>query len=77
MNDIQLAWNTLNKQNLTLVIVKKGKILYRSTERGIKPLYLALQELDKDLIGASLADRVIGKAAALLSMHAGMRSIHT
>ncbi|KNF07939.1 hypothetical protein CLPU_11c01080 [Gottschalkia purinilytica] len=66
MKDIELAKDTLEKENLSLVIVKDGKILFRSADKGIKPIYNAVLQSEKNFKGSSIADKVTGKAAALL-----------
>jgi len=76
MKDVELARQVLSKDNQCLVVVKKNQVLYKSTERGILPLYKAVLELGDELSGASIADRVIGKGAALLCVYAGIREIH-
>ena len=77
MNDIDIAKATLEKNDLSLAIVKEGKVLYSSSAKGIKPLYTALEEIGGELSGASIADKVIGKAAALLCNSVGIKAIYT
>ncbi len=77
LKDIELAKVKLLDEGFALVIVKEGVVLYSSRERGIKPIYTAVSELGSELIGASLADRVIGKAAALLCKMAQFKSVYT
>lgn len=76
MNDINIAKATLEKNSLSLAIVKEGKVLYSSNAKGIKPLYTALKELRGELSGASVADKVIGKAAVLLCSSVGIKTIY-
>jgi hypothetical protein len=66
MKDIDIAVELLNKENLTITIVKNGKCFYKSRERGIKPLYEALINYRDEMEGASSADKIVGKGAALL-----------
>lgn len=66
MNNIELARNTLEKEKLSIVMVKNGEVIYKSTDSGIKPLLFAYQNNLEKLEGVSVADKVIGKAAALL-----------
>jgi len=76
MKDIELAKKLLNDEEKALVIVKDGKVLYSSEGKGIKPLYLALIELKDQLQGSSVADKVIGRAAAMICQHAGIKEVH-
>lgn len=77
MKDIILAKDILENEGLTLAIVKDGKVLFKSKEKGIKPLFIAVNELSRKLNGASVADRVIGRAAALLCKEYGIKEIYT
>ncbi len=77
MKDLELAKEILEEKELTLAIVKEGKILFTSTDKGIKPMYTAVVELKEELKGASAADRVIGRAAAILFKYAGIKELYT
>ena len=69
---------TLRGEGARLIILRDGCILYRSDERGIRPLLDALNSLSPDsLHGASYVDRVVGKAAALLLARAGAGFVAT
>ncbi len=69
---------TLRDEDARLIVVRDGCILYRSDQRGISPLLDALGSLPADVLsGASYADRIIGKAAALLLAHAGAGFVAT
>lgn len=66
MTDIELAKSILLKEDLALVVVKQGEVVFKSIDKGIRPMYILSTEM-KDLAkGASIADRVIGRGAALL-----------
>lgn len=77
MKDIQIAQELLENENLALAIVKDGNVVYKSTGRGIKPLYTAFLEMKDELEGSSVADRVTGKAAAMLCVNAGIKELKT
>lgn len=77
MKDIDLAKELLEKEQLALAIVKEGKLIFSSRDRGIKPMYTAVSELKDELKGASVADRVIGKAAAMLCEYACIKELYT
>lgn len=58
-------------------MVKKDDKVFTSSDRGVKPL-LHLLEDEKDFLkGASVADKVVGKAAALLMVLGGIKEVHT
>ncbi len=75
MKDLILAEQTLKQKNLTLVIVKEGKILFKTETHGIRGLVKAVEELGKSMEGSSVADRIVGKAAALLCVYAQIVAI--
>lgn len=59
----------------TCVVIKNNEIKI-STERGIKPLIVLLEE-DKDALRESLiADKIIGRAAAFLAIYGGAAEVY-
>jgi hypothetical protein len=76
IEDIDLARSLLEEDKWNLVIVKKGRVLFSSRERGIAPFFQAVQSLDKGLHNAALADRIVGLAVAMLCLHAGITSVY-
>jgi hypothetical protein len=76
MNDLETAKNRLHKQNLTLTIVKNGAVLYETTSRRISGFLTAIDQLGDSLKGASAADKVAGKAVALLCVYAGISRVY-
>ncbi len=77
MKDITIASELLEKDNLTLVIVKNGKTVFLSRSKGIEPLYTAVMEHKSELEGSSVADRVTGKAAAMICKYAEVKELKT
>jgi len=61
--------------NHTCVARTADGALLVSDEHGIRPPLLWLRENPDILRGAEVADKVIGKAAALLFAHGGARSV--
>jgi hypothetical protein len=76
MEDIDLARSLLEEDKWSLVIVKKGRVIFSSREHGIAPFFQAVQSLDKGLHNAALADRIVGLAVAMLCLHARIASVH-
>ena len=60
----------------TNAVVSNGEV-FTSQERGVKPLLHLLTEKKGFLKGASVADKVIGKAAALLMVLGEIKEVHT
>ncbi len=75
MNDLELAKQTLKGDRLSLVIAKDARILYQTKAEGILGLLRAIDKLRDELPGVSVADRVMGKAAALLCVHIGAAQV--
>lgn len=72
MSDLRLAKDKLKKH--TLVLCKNGAII-TSDRRGVAPMLNFISE-GRDLKGYSAADRVVGKAVALLFCKAGVKSVY-
>ena len=76
MNDLDIAKSTLYKKELTLTIVKNGKVLFETGSHRISGFLDAVEKLGDKLEGASLADRVAGKAIALLCVYARISEVY-
>jgi hypothetical protein len=75
MRDLEIARKRLKKNNLTLVFVKDGKIIYEANSHGLKDLILVIDEIQEYIKGSSVADHVVGKAAASLFIHSNVTSV--
>lgn len=73
-SDLQKAKELLIISNKTCVLCKSDTI-YTSTERGVKPLLDWLED-PVDLQGVSVADKVVGKAAAFLYVLLKIKEIY-
>lgn len=71
MTDLENAIKNLSGHTLSLC--KNGNII-TSDKRGISPMINYLQE-ETDLNGYSAADRVVGKAVAMLLIKAGIKEV--
>ena len=72
MTDLELA-----KRNLaghTICLCKDGRLL-TSDKRGISPMMDFIEE-DCDVAGYSVADKIVGKAAAFLFVLARVREVY-
>ncbi len=76
MNDLEIAKNQLYRKNLTLVIVKNGYVVFEMASHRISGFLGAIEQLGDRLEGASVADRVVGKAIALLCIYAGILEVY-
>lgn len=76
MNSLQKAIDFLKNENATLVAVNKDEI-YISHARGVAPIIEKVDENPYFFCGASVADKVIGKAAAMLLSKYKIKDLHT
>ena len=72
MTDIEIAIQNLNRHSICLC--KDGKH-FTDNGRGISPMIRLIEE-NKDLCGYSVADVIVGKAAAMLFVKAGIAAVH-
>ncbi len=75
MNDRERARALLKENTALTCVFVRGEEISTSTERGVKPLIMLLDE-GKTLSGFSCADRVVGRTAALLYVLLGAREVH-
>jgi len=77
MNNLERAKDILEKNRYTFVLIMDGKIIKTSHKKGIIPLMEMIRD-NRDLMqGAVIADKVIGKAAALLAVAYKVKQIYT
>ena len=76
MNDLELAKNQLYTKNLTLAIAKNGKILLETNSHRISGFIGAIEKFNGELSGASVADRIAGKAIALLCVYSQISHVY-
>jgi hypothetical protein len=77
MSDLDIAKSRLYGEDLTLVIVKNGEVLFETGSHRISGFLGAIEQVGARLEGASVADRVAGKAIALLCVYAKIREVYT
>jgi len=76
MEDLRIAKNRLREKGLTLSIVKEKQILFETGSHGISGFLRAIEELGERLNKASVADKIVGKAVALLCLGAGIDVVY-
>ena len=74
MHDLSRAVRLLHDSGAACVFVRGDSVITR-TETGIAPL-LHCMEAQLDLRGYSVADKIVGKAAALLFTAMGVAAVH-
>ncbi len=74
INDLK---EILLNDNHTIVIYKNDASVFVSDDRGVVPLMKLLKEDKSQLLDSIVVDKVIGKAAALLMVFAGVKEVFT
>ena len=77
INNIFDLKDILLNENHTIVIYKNDASVHTSNDRGVAPLMKLLKEDNTQLKDAMIADKVIGKAAALLMVYAKVKEVYT
>ncbi len=77
MTDLEIAWQKLETESLAFVLVRDGKVIASGDDYGVVQLVEATYRLGDAMHGASLADKVVGKAVALVAVHAKLRAVDT
>lgn len=75
MSIIEQAALILHAKRCSCVIVQNGNVRL-CNEHGIKDLYQILKEEPEVLLGATVADKVIGKGAAALMILGGVKEVY-
>jgi hypothetical protein len=73
--DFELAKRKMIEDDLSLVIVKKGKVIFKTQKHGIVGFLEAIEKLDENLVASSVADKIVGVAAATLCVYSGVVSV--
>lgn len=73
--DVEVAKSLLLARKLTLCVVKHGEILFESRQQGVVSFLEAVKKVGNKLEGASVADKVVGRAVALLCVHSKIRCV--
>lgn len=75
MDFLEEAKRRLEKPGIGFVLVS-GDYVYESDERGIAPPMNCLSNARDKMEGASVADKIIGRAVALLLIFGGVKFVH-
>lgn len=76
MEDLEIAERALKEGGFSLVIVKSGKVMYATRKYGVIGLIEAIDIHGAELTGTSVADKVVGKAAAMLCRYANVGEVY-
>jgi UDP-3-O-acyl-N-acetylglucosamine deacetylase len=74
-HDLELAKLKITKNDISLVIVKNGQIVFETKKQGVSGFLQAIETLNQNLAGASVADKIVGVAAAMLCVYSKVSSV--
>ena len=61
--------------NYSFVLINQSQIIYKSKSRGLKPLIFCFKNYRQQMRGAMVFDKVVGRAAALILVVAGVARV--
>ena len=73
--DLEVAKLRLKERDLTLVIVKEGKVIFETKSQGVGGFLQAIEKFGKRLVASSVADKIVGAAAAMLCVYSEASSV--
>lgn len=74
MDDLETAKQRLKDKKLSLVFVKNSKPIFETNTEGLVGFLQAIEKLSDNLSGASVADKIVGNAAALLCAYSNVKA---
>ena len=67
----------LDRSGMCLMVWKGGKVIFSSSNKGIRPHIEAIDELGRNVLrGSVIADKIVGRAAALLILYSIPTEVH-
>ena len=77
MPDLEIAKNHLRDKGYSLAIAKNGRIVFATRQSGVSGFLMAIDKFSmEDLVGSSIADRVVGRAAAMLCLYCAIEAVY-
>ena len=74
--DLALATEVLRSQGLSFVLAKEGRVLGSSCAQGVEELLELVDRWGEEACGSSLADKVAGKAVAVIARWARLAAVY-
>jgi hypothetical protein len=74
--DLEIARRRLEEEKLTMAIVKRRRVVFATKSHGVAGFIEAIEKVKSRLCDASVADKVVGKAIALLCVYAKVKSVY-
>ena len=77
MSEKQAKLAYLKKKKLSIHIERDGVTIFESYDPMLKPLFVCLLEKRDELKGATVVDKIVGRAAAMLSQLGEVKEVIT
>ena len=75
MIDMMATAKSIFESGKYTCVIAKNDDLFTSTEKGIRPIIMLLSQSPDKIRDGACADKVIGKAAALLLVYGGIKEV--
>jgi hypothetical protein len=77
LNDIELARETINESDCSIVVVRYGKIISEKKGNGVKPILETVEELREEMQDSVVGDRILGKASSLILRYSNVKGVYS
>lgn len=77
LSDLNYVKEKMKVSDSSIIVVENGNILFEKKGQGVKPFLETIDELQDDLKGKVIGDRVLGKASAMLCRYSGVKSVYS
>ena len=64
-------------ENNSLVVIKDGKIIFKSDKDRLRPIILCINQNKKEMFDSIVIDKIVGLAAAKLFVYAKVKEIYS
>jgi len=77
ISGLALARDILETSDFSVVVIKNSQVICRKKGEGIKPLIETIEELDDNIHGSIIGDRILGKASSLLCIYSNAKAVYS
>ena len=77
LKDLELARNVIATEDISLVVVKYGKIWRKKKGNGVRTILETIVEMGEDINGSVIGEKILGKASALLCRYAKVSGVYS
>ena len=77
MDNLDMAKEVFYQEKWSLVVVNKGKIISKKNKSRLLPLIKTMEQFKEKVRGGTVADKVVGRAAAMIMVAYGIAEVFT